>query len=73
MQQLAFTLIIIIGVELTVFYVLQWSKAMIFGVGCVDAGIEGEGCIDRGNLRDPHGEEHLRGAYTILLIHASKC
>ena len=59
--------------ELTVFYVLRWSKAMIFGVGCVDAGIEGEGCIDSGNLRNPHGEEHLRGAYTILLIHASKC
>lgn len=32
---------------------------MIFGVGCVDAGIEGEGCIDRGNLRNPHGEEHI--------------
>ena len=32
---------------------------MIFGVGCVDAGIEGEGCIDSGNLRNPHGEEHI--------------
>lgn len=31
---------------------------MIFGVGCVDACIEGEGCIDSGNLRNPHGEEH---------------
>ena len=61
------------GVELTGFDVLQWSKAMIFGVGCVDAGIEGEGGSDSGNLRNPHGEEHMRGAYTILLIHASKC
>lgn len=45
----------------------QWSKAMIFGVGCVGAGIEGEGCIDGGDVRNPLGEEHMRGPHTILL------
>lgn len=45
----------------------QWSKAMIFGVGCVDAGIEGEGCIDGGDVRNPLGEEHMRGPHTVLL------
>ncbi len=45
----------------------QWSKAMIVGVGCVDAGIEGEGCIDGGDVRNPLGEEHMRGPHTILL------
>lgn len=46
----------------------QWSKAMIFGVGCVDAGIEGEGCIDGGDVRNPLGEENMRGPHTILLV-----
>lgn len=45
----------------------QWSKAMIFGVGCIGAGIEGEGCIDGGDVRNPLGEEHMRGPHTILL------
>ncbi len=45
----------------------QWSKAMIFGVECVGAGIEGEGCIDGGDVRNPLGEEHMRGPHTILL------
>lgn len=46
----------------------QWSKAMIFGIGCEGAGIEGEGCIDGGNVRNPLGEEHMRGPHTILLV-----
>ncbi len=45
----------------------QWSKAMIMGVKCNDAGIEGEGCIDGGDVRNPQGEEHIRGPHTILL------
>lgn len=45
----------------------QWSKAMIIGVKCNDAGIEGEGCIDGGDVRNPQGEEHIRGPHTILL------
>ena len=45
----------------------QWSKAMIFGVGCVGSGIEGEGCIDGGDVRNPLGEENMRGPHTILL------
>ncbi len=51
---------------------VQWSKAMIFGVGCVDAGIEGEGCIDGGDVRNPLGEEHMRGPHTILLVDCKK-
>ena len=45
----------------------QWSKAMIFGVGCVGSGIEGEGCIDGGDVRNSLGEEQMRGPHTILL------
>ena len=45
----------------------QWSKAMILGVGCDGAGIEGEGCIDGGDVRNPLGEEHMRGPHTVLL------
>ena len=45
----------------------QWSKAMIIGVKCNDAGREGEGCIDGGDIRNPQGEEHMRGPHTILL------
>lgn len=45
----------------------QWSKAMVFGVECDGAGIEGEGCIDGGDIRNPLGEEHMRGPHTILL------
>ena len=45
----------------------QWSKAMIFAVGCVGAGIEGAGCIDGGDVRNPLGEEHMRGPHTLLL------
>lgn len=45
----------------------QWSKAMIFGVGCTGAGIEGSGCIDGGDVRNALGEEHMRGPHTIIL------
>lgn len=45
----------------------QWSKAMIFAVGVKKSGIEGEGCIDGADVRNPLGEEHMRGPHTILL------
>lgn len=45
----------------------QWSKAMVFAVGVSDAGIEGKGCIDGANVRNPLGEEHMRGPHTILM------
>lgn len=45
----------------------QWSKAMIFAVGVRNAGIEGDGCIDGADVRNPLGEEGMRGPHTILL------
>ena len=45
----------------------QWSKALIFAVGVSDACIEGKGCIDGADVRNPLGEEHLRGPHTILM------
>lgn len=45
----------------------QWSKAMIMAVGISNAGIEGEGCIDGADVRNPLGEEHMRGPHTILM------
>ncbi len=45
----------------------QWSKAMVFAVGVSDAGIEGKGCIDGADVRNPLGEEHMRGPHTILM------
>lgn len=45
----------------------QWSKAMVFAVGVSDAGIEGKGCIDGADVRNPLGEEHMRGPHTVLM------
>ena len=45
----------------------QWSKAMIFAVGISNAGIEGKGCIDGADVRNPLGEEHMRGPHTLLV------
>lgn len=45
----------------------QWSKAMVFAVGVSNAGIEGKGCIDGADVRNPLGEEHMRGPHTILM------
>ncbi len=44
-----------------------WSQALIFGIGIKNAGIEGPGCIDGNNVRNPLGEEHQRGPHTVLL------
>lgn len=45
----------------------QWSKAMVFAVGVSDAGIEGKGSIDGADVRNPLGEEHMRGPHTVLM------
>lgn len=44
-----------------------WSQAMVLGIGIHHAGINGEGCIDGADLRNPLGEEHMRGPHTVLL------
>ena len=49
----------------------QWSRALIFGVGIHHAGIEGPGHIDGADVRNPLGEEHMRGPHTILLAGCS--
>ena len=49
----------------------QWSKAMIFAVDINNAGIEGEGCIDGADVRNPLGEENMRGPHTILIAGCS--
>ena len=45
----------------------QWSLAMVFAVGADNAGIEGEGIIDGNDVRNPLGEEGMRGPHTVLL------
>lgn len=45
----------------------QWSLAMVFAVGADNAGIEGEGVIDGNDVRNPLGEEGMRGPHTVLL------
>lgn len=50
----------------------QWSLAMIFAVDAKNTGIIGNGCIDGADVRNPFGEEHIRGPHTILLAGCSK-
>lgn len=50
----------------------EWSRAMIFAVGIHHAGIKGEGIIDGNNVRNPKGEEHMRGPHTILMAGCRK-
>lgn len=45
----------------------EWSRAMIFAVGIHDSGIEGKGTIDGADVRNPRGEEHMRGPHTVML------
>lgn len=45
----------------------EWSRAMIFAVGLHDAGIEGPGTIDGADVRNPRGEEHMRGPHTVMV------
>lgn len=45
----------------------EWSRSLIFAIGVHNAGICGEGTIDGDNVRNPKGEEHMRGPHTVLL------
>ena len=46
----------------------QWSKAMIFAIETHHASITGPGAIDGADVRNPLGEEHMRGPHTILAV-----
>lgn len=48
-----------------------WSQALVMGVGIHHAGICGDGIIDGANVRNPKGEEHMRGPHTVLLADCS--
>lgn len=43
-----------------------WTKAFVIVDHCVNAGITGRGIIDGNNVRNPQGEEHMRGPHTII-------
>ena len=45
----------------------EWSRALIFCVGIDHAGIEGPGTIDVADVRNPKGEEGMRGPHTVLM------
>ena len=49
----------------------EWSRAMILGIDVHHSGIEGEGCIDGNDVRNPKGEESMRGPHTVLLAGCS--
>lgn len=49
----------------------QWSLAMIHAVGITKAAITGNGCIDGGDVRNPLGEEHMRGPHTVMIADCS--
>lgn len=51
---------------------LEWSKALIFAVNIHNAGIQGDGLIDGDNVRNPKGEEHMRGPHTIFMAGCKK-
>lgn len=50
----------------------EWSLALIFAIGIHHAGIQGEGVINGNNVRNPKGEEHMRGPHTILMVGCKK-
>lgn len=50
----------------------QWSLAMIFAIDVSNSGITGKGCIDGADVRNPLGEEHMRGPHTILMSGCQK-
>jgi Right handed beta helix region len=45
----------------------SWHRALVLGVGVDQVAIEGDGAIDGNKVRDPNGEERMRGPHTILL------
>lgn len=48
-----------------------WSQALVMAVGISRSGICGEGIIDGANVRNPKGEEHMRGPHTVLMADCS--
>lgn len=44
-----------------------WTQCLILADGVSNAAIKGSGTIDGSNLRNPEGEENMRGPHTILL------
>ena len=49
-----------------------WYRALILAEGVTDAGICGLGTIDGGAVRDPEGEEHMRGPHTVVTSDCSR-
>ena len=45
----------------------SWHRAIVLGVDVEDVAIEGAGTIDGDMVRDPNGEERMRGPHAILL------
>lgn len=45
----------------------QWSLAMVFAVDVNKSGIVGHGTIDGADVRNPLGEERMRGPHTVLM------
>ena len=45
----------------------RWNRGLLIGEGLTGISISGEGVIDGNNVRDPEGEEGMRGPHTILL------
>jgi hypothetical protein len=45
----------------------NWCRALILSVKADGSSIKGKGLIDLGALRDPHGEEGLRGPHGIIV------
>ncbi len=44
-----------------------WTKALIIARNADGASIKGPGTIDGGNLRNPEGEEGMRGPHTVIV------
>jgi len=47
--------------------VRRWNRGLIIGESLTDIAISGEGSIDGNKVRDPDGEEGMRGPHTVLL------
>lgn len=45
----------------------RWLHALIIGEDVADVAITGPGTVDGNNVRDPRGEERMRGPHTVLL------
>jgi hypothetical protein len=45
----------------------SWHHALVLGVDVEDVAIEGPGTIDGNNVRNPRGEERMRGPHAVLI------